>query len=191
MKCTRFQNQSRTLIDQILTSSKCNSFQTGTVISNISDHFFTFIRPPPATAKSREKISYFRNFSPQNLQNFRAALNGTIWSSVTDINNVDDAYNSFWNMYMELYELFFPKKKVRFNPNIHKASPLMTAGLLISRKQKTISLNYNCQIQISPMLPSTELISKTILKLYMLPKNSFSKQNLKQTQKIPKRPGKP
>jgi signal recognition particle subunit SEC65 len=136
MKCTRIQNQSRTLIDQILTSSKCNSFQTGTVISDISDHFFTFIRTPPATAKSREKITYFRNFSPQNLENFKAALNGTDWSPVTNINNVDDSYNSFWKMYMELYELFFPQKKVRFNRNIHKASPFMTAGLLISRKTK-------------------------------------------------------
>jgi exonuclease III len=55
MKCTRFQNQSRTLIDQILTSSKCNSFQTGTVISDISDHFFTFIRPPPCNGKIQRK----------------------------------------------------------------------------------------------------------------------------------------
>ncbi len=59
MKCTRFQNQSRTLIDQILTSSKCNSFQTGTVISDISDHFFTFIRPPLQRQNPEKKSPTF------------------------------------------------------------------------------------------------------------------------------------
>jgi exonuclease III len=41
MKATRFQNNSKTLIDQILTSGYGPNIQTGTVISDISDHFFT------------------------------------------------------------------------------------------------------------------------------------------------------
>jgi hypothetical protein len=45
-KATRFQNESKTLIDHILISSKHNIIQTGTIISNVSDHFFTFVRMP-------------------------------------------------------------------------------------------------------------------------------------------------
>jgi len=70
------------------------------------------------------------------LNNFKHALSGTDWSHVTNSNNVDDAYNLFWNSYSELFEAIFPKKKVRFNRNIHKMSPFMTAGLLVSRARK-------------------------------------------------------
>jgi hypothetical protein len=70
------------------------------------------------------------------LNNFKNALSGTDWSHVTNSNNVDDAYNLFWNSYSELFEAIFPKKKVRFNRNIHKMSPFMTAGLLVSRATK-------------------------------------------------------
>jgi hypothetical protein len=45
MKATRFQNNSKTLIDQILSNSKEGSFFSGSVVSDISDHFFTFLSP--------------------------------------------------------------------------------------------------------------------------------------------------
>jgi len=41
-KATRFQNNSRTLIDHILTSCQQNTFVTGTILSDVSDHFFYF-----------------------------------------------------------------------------------------------------------------------------------------------------
>jgi exonuclease III len=45
MKATRFQNNSKTLISHILTSGYGPNILTGTVISDISDHFFTLICP--------------------------------------------------------------------------------------------------------------------------------------------------
>ncbi len=45
-KATRCQNQSKTLIDHILFNKNCENVYTGTVISDVSDHFFTFIAPP-------------------------------------------------------------------------------------------------------------------------------------------------
>jgi hypothetical protein len=49
---------------------------------------------------------------------------------------VDEAYDIFWNSYKELFDVIVPKKQVRFNRNIHKVSPFMTAGLLVSRSTK-------------------------------------------------------
>ena len=79
MKCTRMQNNSKTLIDQIFSSSKSNSIYSGTVISDLSDHFFTFIRPHSACVKGKEKSKYVRQFSLANLINFKIALGGTDW----------------------------------------------------------------------------------------------------------------
>jgi hypothetical protein len=53
MKATRFQNHSKTLLDQILTSSNSNIIFSGTIVSDVSDHFFTLTRPvlPPVIKK--------------------------------------------------------------------------------------------------------------------------------------------
>jgi hypothetical protein len=45
-KATRIQNASKSLIDQILFNKNCDSLVSGTLISDVSDHFFTFIAPP-------------------------------------------------------------------------------------------------------------------------------------------------
>ncbi len=136
MKATRMQNQSRTLIDHILTSCKETRIHSGTIISDISDHFFTFVRPIRSTPKTSEKTTSIRSFNLANLTNFNNALSGTDWSPVTNSNDVDEAYEIFWSSYIQLYELFFPKKRVRFNRNVHKGTPFMTTGLLTSRQTK-------------------------------------------------------
>jgi exonuclease III len=111
MKATCMQNQSRTLIDHILTSCKDTRFHSGTIISDISDHFFTFVRPICSTPKSSEKTTFVRSFNLVNLTNFNNALSGTDWSPVTNSNDVDEAYEIFWSSFIQLYELFFSQKK--------------------------------------------------------------------------------
>ncbi len=136
MKATRFQNQNKTLLDHILTSCHSNRIYSGSVLSDIRYHFFTFTRPVLPHIKKQTKFTTARNFSQTSLNQFKTALSGTDWSHVTNSNDVDDAYELFWNSYSELFDVIFPKKKVRFNRNIHKMSPFMTAGLLVSRTTK-------------------------------------------------------
>jgi hypothetical protein len=112
MKTTRMQNQSKTLIDHVLSNSRSNSIVSGTVISDISDHFFTFTRPVLSTPKNSEKTTFVRSFSPRNLNNFKAALGGTDWSNVYEATNANDAYDNFWKSYTDLFELNFPKNAV-------------------------------------------------------------------------------
>ncbi len=83
-----------------------------------------------------EKAAPSRSFSIAKLNNFKAALGGSDWSVVTNSLNVDDAFNEFWSIYTDLYELSFPKIKTRFNRNVHKQCPFMSNGLLISRQTK-------------------------------------------------------
>jgi hypothetical protein len=44
-KATRIQNDSKTLIDHVLSNSGNLEICSGTLISYVSDHFFTFILP--------------------------------------------------------------------------------------------------------------------------------------------------
>jgi hypothetical protein len=62
MKCTRMQNNSKTLIDQIFSSSKSNSIYSGTVISDLSDHFSPSSDPTQHVLKVKRNPSMFANF---------------------------------------------------------------------------------------------------------------------------------
>jgi hypothetical protein len=58
MKATRFQNHSKTLLGQILTSSNSNEIFSGTIVSDVSDNFFTFTGPvlPPVKKNSQNYL---------------------------------------------------------------------------------------------------------------------------------------
>ena len=137
-KATRFQNNSKTLLDQIIFNKKCETIQSGTLISDVSDHFFTFIVPPNryiAPQQAHPSI-VTRDYSLNNLNNFKIQLSEKNWDNVLNSLDVDAAYNEFWNIYTTCHDTSFPLKRKRFNKNFHKKKPFMTLGLLISRKTK-------------------------------------------------------
>jgi len=109
-KATRFQNESKTLIDNILTN-QTSPANTGVILSDISDHFFTFLQTASVPMKNSEKTYTFRPYTVNNLNNFKAALGGMDWNPVCESDDVDGACNEFWNIYKNLFELTFPKKR--------------------------------------------------------------------------------
>ena len=135
-KATRMQNDASTLLDHILTSCRQTSFRTGTIIHDLSDHFPTFILTPEKNQKNGEKTKTYRSFSDDNLLNFKRMVNAANWDNVYSSNDVNLAYDAFWSTYIELFNLNFPLKKMRFNKNIHGIKPFMTKGLLKSRETK-------------------------------------------------------
>jgi hypothetical protein len=135
-KATRIQNNASTLLDQILVSCRQDSFESGTIVTDVSDHFPTFILTPHTNKKNGEKTKTYRSFSEENLQNSKRMLSAANWDGVLDSNEVNSAYDAFWSTYNELYLLNFPLKKMRFNKNIHNIKPFMTKGLLKSRETK-------------------------------------------------------
>jgi hypothetical protein len=109
---------------------------SGTIITDISDHFPTFILTPAKNQKNSEKTQTFRSFSEENMQNFKRMMNAANWDGVLAANDVNIAYDAFWSTYNELFLLNFPLKKMRFNKNVHGLKPFMTKGLLKSRETK-------------------------------------------------------
>jgi hypothetical protein len=60
------------------------------------------------------------------------------WAEIIGLNEVDEAFESFWDIFKTLYDLHFPLTTVKFNRNIHKRNHFMTHGLLTSRNQKNV-----------------------------------------------------
>ena len=82
-KATRIQNNSKTLIDHILFNNLRNDVCTGTQVSDVSDHFFTFVYVG-ASLKSTQthKNILQQDFSLNNLLVFRDELTIASWDEV-------------------------------------------------------------------------------------------------------------
>jgi hypothetical protein len=136
-KATRIQNESFSLIDQILFNSNVGSIYTGTLVSDVSDHFFTFIcTPDRISTQQTHKTTVSRDYNHTNLLNFKTELGNADWNNVLLTNDIDQSYDLFWTTYKSLHDANFPLKRSRRNKNIHKNSKFMTAGLLTSRRTK-------------------------------------------------------
>jgi len=111
-KATRIQNDAKSLIDHILFNSGDLEICSGTLISDLSDHFFTFVLPhiaPPLKQLHRTIIG--RDFSNINMLEFKRQLNVADWNSVISKDDVDEAYDEFWTVYTGLFNQNFPLKK--------------------------------------------------------------------------------
>jgi hypothetical protein len=135
-KATRIQNNHFSLIDHILTNSPSTESQAGVLISDISDHFFTFILPnykkqhlPPATYTTRD-------FSTANIDSFKQTLRATTWQTTFNSNTANDSYNAFWTDFKQAYDTHFPKVTRRSTRNKHKICNFLTQELLQARNTK-------------------------------------------------------
>jgi len=135
-RATRIQGNHVSLIDHILSNSRNDTYTSGTIVHDLSDHFINYMQLPNSKQKTKIKPTFRRNFSSNNVQNFKTSLSGSNWQPIYDSNDVDVSFDLFWKIFNELYELNFPLKKFKFNKNIHKINDYLTSGLLISRKNK-------------------------------------------------------
>ena len=112
-KATRCQNDSKTLIDQILFNKNCTNLNSGTIVSDTSDHFITFIAPPsrPKNVSHNHTSIVSRDYSLQNLNNFKAELSAKDWTDVYNSRDVNLAYNEFWSVYKNCHDVCFPLKR--------------------------------------------------------------------------------
>jgi len=190
-KATRIQNDSRTLLDHIITNNSNNNYTSGVIISDISDHFPIFVLNGKNHKQMEQKHVKSRIFSERNLNNFKTKLNEQTWENVTTNITVDTSYDMFWSTYSKLYEECFPITRIKFNRNIHKNNNFITAGLLNSRRtklalHKTSILNPT-QFNINTYKTYRNLFQKTMRaakKLYISNKLNENSKNPRETWNI-------
>jgi hypothetical protein len=98
-KATRIAGDSFSLIDHILCNNYSTLTKTGTLITDISDHFMNFIcQPTNPKTKPTPNSMYKRSFSIHNMTNFRNALNKLCWNSIYAADDV--------NLKVHMHEIF-------------------------------------------------------------------------------------
>ena len=138
-KPTRVTKNSATVIDNILTS-EINSLKTGIFTADVADHLAPFIiLPPKKGAKAEEKTPKFIEFrvmSEENIKSLKEDLKMETWQALLANHDTNEKTNLFQEKIQHKLDTHCPRKRVKFNKNIHFIDEAMTQGLLVSRGSK-------------------------------------------------------
>ena len=187
-KATRIQNNSYSLIDHILVKNEPENLLSGTIVSDLSDHFINFI----SLGNSNNftplcNHRYERVFSQQNKSNFLNTLNNMSWRNVLSQKDVDPAFDEFWDVFSPLYDIHFPLTKIKFNRNMHKINNFMTTGLIVSRAKKA-ALHKIYLKDLSADSKHAYILYRNIYnKLVRIAKKEYYADSLKKCRKNPKK----
>ena len=184
---TRIQGNTVSLIDHILTNSNQNLYESGVIISDISDHFPVFTIIPSNTKNKQAKHAFSRSFSHANVEKFREKLANTDWAMVTSKNDVNECYTIFWEKFSNHYNDCFQLKKSKFNKNIHRINSYMTQELLNSRKEKLALHKKALQAPTPENIQRYKQYRNEYNNLVRLSKKRYFEEGLQQARKNPRK----
>ena len=134
-KPTRISSSTATLIDHIYTNDITSSHHSGIIVTDVADHFGTFL-----ITQHKHKHHYspnikVRSFSQANIQYFKETLENTDFTCISNMTCPNMAYNKFMKLYSNLFNNSFPLRDAKLSKTI-KREPWFTIGLLNSSRQK-------------------------------------------------------
>ena len=133
-KATRVQSNRPSLIDHILTNANLQSYNAGTIIDDLSNHYMNYIQLNHCKTWQQDNKECTRcMINETNINNLRHALRLTDWSGVKSDNNAETSFNTFWTTFKTLFDTHLPIKRIKFNKNKHKIHNYMTEDLLNAR----------------------------------------------------------
>ena len=159
---TRCTYGSASLIDHILTNNIQDVYESGIITNRLSDHFPLFHVLSQSRPKPSPKVLCARDFSANNVANFNNSLHQLGWRDVLDCDDTQQSTNLFFTIFMDLFNLYFPLQKKKFNKNFHKKEKWMTNGLIISRLTK----RRLCDTSIRIPTPENTALYKKFRNLY-------------------------
>ena len=148
---------SATLIDHIWTNDIKDQMVAGIITTYLSDHFSTFHLIKTNKHQPAPKVISSRDFSENNIANFKENLANLSYTEVYDQTNPTDSYSNFQQLFKDSFEQNFPLKEVRFNKNYHMIEKWMTKGILRSRAKK---FNLQSLLSKNPSAENKELYKK-------------------------------
>ena len=108
-KPTRISHTSATLIDHIYCNKISPHSNSGIVITDIADHYGTFLKLPHKTIHENTQSKSSRNINKKTTTNFLGTLEHTSFTTVLEHQSVNECYNEFLNIYRNAFEASFPK----------------------------------------------------------------------------------
>ena len=135
-KPTRISKESATLIDHIYTNKINSSATSGIILTDIADHFGVFTLLSNNIPKKSSPSIEYRSFKNENTTYFNQLLSNYEYANVMNIDEVNEAYANFIDVYTNCFEQAFPLKKTNPQNKYIRKEPWMTDGLLVSSNHK-------------------------------------------------------
>ena len=136
-KPTRVTSISATLIDNIYTNNVFQVNCSGILCNDITDHLPIFCTSHESGVKKDQVKSYryVRKFDETSVSAFKSALDAYDWDTLFIFSSVNDAYDYFMNSFTEMYESYFPKRKVLVDSK-NDLKPWLSKGLINAYTKK-------------------------------------------------------
>ena len=133
---TRIFNHSASLIDHISTNISDDSYDTGIIVSDISDHFPVFYIRHFKEKRQKPQPIKVRKINEESKAAFFSLLEGKDWGSILNDSIPETAFDNFFTFINNSYEMSFPEKTVTPSVINKSRSPWMTQGIFNSRMRK-------------------------------------------------------
>ena len=138
---TRVTNTCSTVIDNIFINNDLLNNLSAVVYSDISDHYPILLQLPLSTAipEINNSINKRRIFDTNSTNKFNSALLTQDWSEVAElsVNNPEQAYNRFNNIFFSLVDTYFPLRAFKCGRN-YPRKEWMTKGLVKCCNRKSV-----------------------------------------------------
>ena len=145
-------------------------------------------KSPGTNGLTKPKSITSRNYSLNNIENFKRALGAESWENLYVCADTQESYNIFSSKFHELFNLFFPLNTVKFNKKFHYKEKWFSQGLAVSRREKicldNIAAKCPTPTNIKKFKDYRNLynkITKAAKKSYFEDELSKNKSNLKKT----------
>ena len=115
-KPARVTRKTAMAIEYILTNCFIETvFKTAICKSDISDHFpICFLVPSSSTQReNKTTFIYKRILNTESIKSFKKKLFETGWEETENSKNPHEAYTTFLQKLITLYDNYFPKKKIK------------------------------------------------------------------------------
>ena len=148
---SRITDHSSTLLDNIWTNMIVD-FKSGLFTVDISNHFPTFVMLNLNLEKNKNTLIdiKFRDFTNENMTNFKNAIINTNWDFISDY-SVNDAFDEFFKVLETLYNQNFPIKHKKIGKK-RLSNPWLSRGIITSIKNK---FNLFKKYKAGQILPGT------------------------------------
>ena len=108
LKPTRCTPNSASVIDHILTNTQAEIIESVILVSPLSDHFPIIHFSNCVNVANKSKNITYRDFSTANVNRFSEAIRNIDWTQISSINDAQESYDEFAQIFFNFYELFFP-----------------------------------------------------------------------------------
>ena len=134
---TRITAPSATLLDTMLTNVS-NHCTPGILLDDISDHFpiFAFTDISSQYTSSEDIPSYSRKFTQRSISYFNTIVSNETWQDVYNEIHADNAFNKFYDVFLQYFETCFPKTTNRKGNIDNSSKSWITSAIENSCKTK-------------------------------------------------------